>query len=101
MLQTIGQRVRAAREQHGISQAELARRLKASVNAINMLEQDAILDPRASRIIGVARELGVTTDYLLGMDAELQRHETQNPMQEATSPAQPKRQRTRKAAPVA
>ena len=101
MLQTIGQRVRAAREQHGISQAELARRLKASVNAINMLEQDAILDPRASRIIGVARELGVTTDYLLGMDAELQRHETQNPMQEATSPAQPKRQRTRKAAAVA
>ena len=101
MLQTIGQRVRAAREQHGISQAELARRLKASVNAINMLEQDAILDPRASRIIGVARELGVTTDYLLGMDAELQRHETQNPMQEAIPPAQPKRQRTRKAAPVA
>ena len=100
MLQTIGQRVRAAREQHGISQAELARRLKASVNAINMLEQDAILDPRASRIIGVARELGVTTDYLLGMDAELPRHETQNPMQEATALAQPKRQRTRKAAPV-
>jgi len=101
MLQTIGQRVRAAREQHGISQAELARRLKASVNAINMLEQDAILDPRASRIIGVARELGVTTDYLLGMDAELQRHETQSPMQEATPPAQPTRQRTRKAAAVA
>ncbi len=100
MLQTIGQRVRAAREQHGISQAELARRLKASVNAINMLEQDAILDPRASRIIGVARELGVTTDYLLGMDVELQRHETQNPMQEATPPAQPTRKRTRKAAAV-
>lgn len=66
-MQTIGQRVRAAREKHGISQAELARQLHASVNAINMLEQDSIQDPRASRIIGIARTLGVSADYLLGL----------------------------------
>ena len=68
MRKTIGQRVRAAREHRGISQAELARRLKASVNAINMLEQGTIWDPRASRIIGLAQVLGVSADYLLGLD---------------------------------
>jgi len=67
MKETIGQRVRVMREKRGISQAELARRLRASVNAINMLEQDSIRDPRASRIIGIARELRVSADYLLGL----------------------------------
>jgi transcriptional regulator with XRE-family HTH domain len=70
MLPTIGQRVRAAREQRGMSQADLARKLEASVNAINMLEQDKIHDPRASRIIGIARVLKVSAGYLLGLEEE-------------------------------
>ena len=68
MPSTIGQRIRAAREKRGMSQAELARQVGASVNAINMLEQDKIQDPRASRIIGVARVLQVSADYLLGLE---------------------------------
>ena len=70
MLPTIGQRVRAAREKRGMSQAELARKVEASVNAINMLEQDKIQDPRASRVIGVARILQVSADYLLGLSED-------------------------------
>ena len=103
MLQTIGQRVRAAREKCGLSQAELARRLKASVNAINMLEQDAIHDPRASRIIGIARELGVSADYLLGLQDDTQAAPSTAKPREASREEKPtgKRQRPRKAASVA
>lgn len=64
---TIGERVKTAREQRGIHQAELARRLGCSVNALSMLEKNAITDPRASRIIGIAEALGVSADYLLGL----------------------------------
>ena len=64
---TIGERVKMAREQCGIHQAELARRLACSVNALSMLENNAITDPRASRIIGIAEALGVSADYLLGL----------------------------------
>jgi transcriptional regulator with XRE-family HTH domain len=64
---TIGERVKTAREHCGIRQAELARRLGCSVNALSMLEKNAITDPRASRIIGIAAALGVSADYLLGL----------------------------------
>ncbi len=64
---TIGERVKTAREQRGIRQAELARRLGCSVNALSMLEKNAITDPRASRIIGIAEALGVSADFLLGL----------------------------------
>ena len=64
----VGERVRAAREDLGISQAEMARRLGSSKNAMNMLELGQVCNPRASRVIGLARLLRVTTDYLLGMD---------------------------------
>jgi transcriptional regulator with XRE-family HTH domain len=93
-MQTIGERVKAAREQYGIKQAELARRLGCSVNALSMLEKDAITDPRASRIIGIAEALGVSADYLLGLQDTLG---TVQP----SAPATPKRPRPRKAAPVA
>jgi transcriptional regulator with XRE-family HTH domain len=84
-MQTIGERVKAAREQRGIKQAELARRLGCSVNALSMLEHNTIGDPRASRIIGIAEALQVSADYLLGLQEA----------QAAPSPARP-----RKAAPV-
>jgi transcriptional regulator with XRE-family HTH domain len=71
MLPPIGQRVRAAREKRGMNQAELARQVKASVNAINMLEQGKIQDPRASRLIGIARVLKVRADYLLGLTEKM------------------------------
>ena len=88
---TIGERVKAAREKRGMKQAELARRLGCSVNALSMLEHNTISDPRASRIIGIAEALQVSADYLLGLQEDA--HE-----EKPTT----KRQRTRNAAtPVA
>lgn len=60
----LGTRIRKAREQAHISQAELARRIGISKTAMNAIEGEAT-DPRASRIVAIARELGVSTDALL------------------------------------
>ena len=61
---TLGDRIRQARERVGLSQIELARRIGLSKNAMNSIEAgDA--DPRASRIVAIAQELGVSTDALL------------------------------------
>ena len=87
---TLGDRIRQAREQADISQAELARRIGISKNAMNAIEAGDT-DPRASRIEAIAQELGVSTDaLLLGQQATGSRER---------KPAV-KRQRTRQAAPV-
>jgi transcriptional regulator with XRE-family HTH domain len=49
-----------------MGQAALARRLGASTNAINMLEQDRISDPHWLRLVAMAEILGVSLDYLAG-----------------------------------
>ena len=59
----LGTRIRKAREQARISQAELARRIGISKTAMNAIE-GGHTDPRASRIVAIARELGVSTDAL-------------------------------------
>ena len=82
---TLGDRIRQAREQAGISQAELARRIGISKNAMNTIEGGQS-DPRVSRIVAIALVLGVSTDTLLDIQEKPQ--------------APPKRQRTHKAAPV-
>jgi transcriptional regulator with XRE-family HTH domain len=61
---TLGTRIRKARERADISQAELARRIGISKTAMNAIE-GGVTDPRASRIVAIARELGVSTDALL------------------------------------
>ena len=61
---TLGDRIRQARERVDISQAELARRIGISKNAMNAIEAGNA-DPRASRIVAIAQELGVSTDALL------------------------------------
>ena len=91
-MSTIGARVKEARERCGIHQAELARRLGCSVNALSMLEKDAITDPRASRIIGIAEALNVSADYLLGLQA------TPAPLTATAAPQPTKRGRSRMAA---
>ena len=63
---TLGDRIRKAREQADISQAELARRIGISKNAMNTIEGGQS-DPRVSRIVAIARVLGVSTDTLLDM----------------------------------
>ena len=84
--ETLGQRIRRLREAHGLSQVGLARRLDASTNAINLLEQDRISDPHWQRLVAIAEILEVSLDYLAGRTDD---------------PAPPtKRPRPRKAAPV-
>jgi transcriptional regulator with XRE-family HTH domain len=63
----LGTRIRAAREQKGWSQAELARQLRTSAYGVHLLEQGKTPTPRADRIIALARTLNVSSDYLLGL----------------------------------
>ena len=87
---TLGDRIRQARERVGLSQIELARRIGLSKNAMNSIETgDA--DPRASRIVAIAQELGVSTDTLL--------LDTPAPVKQGHKPPA-KRQRPRKTVPV-
>jgi transcriptional regulator with XRE-family HTH domain len=62
----LGERIRMARELVGMSQAELARRIGISKNAMNDIETGDT-DPRASRITAIALALEVSTDMLLGL----------------------------------
>ena len=88
---TLGDRIRQARERVGLSQIELARRIGLSKNAMNSIETgDA--DPRASRIVAIAQELGVSTDALL-LDKQATGSREHKPAA--------KRQRPRHTAPVA
>jgi transcriptional regulator with XRE-family HTH domain len=60
----LGTPIRKAREQARISQAELARCIGISKQAMNAIGGGAT-DPRASRIVAIAQVLGVSTDTLL------------------------------------
>ncbi len=60
----LGPRIAAARKQAGLSQAELAERLKISPSAMGMYEQGR-REPSVQTLVALATELGVSTDYLL------------------------------------
>ncbi len=91
MAETLGSRIREARERYGMSQAELVRRIGISSTALNQIESGKTPDPGVSRIIGIARVLGVsTTALLLGYKDE----------DDAPSPQPTKRQQTHTAALV-
>ena len=47
-----------------VSQAELAQRIRVSPSAVGMYEQGR-REPSAELVVAMARELGVSTDYLL------------------------------------
>jgi transcriptional regulator with XRE-family HTH domain len=62
---TLGRRIKAARMQRGVNQAELARALGISANAMVDIEKDRSY-PRADRLINIMEVLQVTGNYLLG-----------------------------------
>lgn len=71
MAESLGDRIRKTRERYGMSQAELARRIKVSKQTMYQIESNKTPDPGVSRIIAIASVLGVSTDYLLlGREAE-------------------------------
>ena len=81
MPDTLGDRIRDARLHYGMSQAELARRIGISATALNQIESGKTPDPGVSRIIGIARVLGVSTDALLlgEQDAAAPQHPASHP----------------------
>lgn len=60
----LGTRIAALRRQAGLSQAELAQRLKISASAMGMYEQGR-REPSVDTLVAIARELQVSTDFLL------------------------------------
>ena len=70
----LGTRLRKIREQHGISQRELAQRCEIGIRQIYRYENDKG-EPSAGHLAKIARELSVSTDYLLGLvDEPVQQH---------------------------
>ena len=60
----LGARIAALRRESGWSQAELAARLRVSPSAMGMYEQGR-REPPVEVLVSLARELGVTVDFLL------------------------------------
>ena len=60
----LGERIAALRRRAGISQAELAQRLQISASAMGMYEQSR-REPSLQTVVDLARELEVSTDFLL------------------------------------
>ncbi len=58
--------MRALREQQGWSQRELGRRCGISDTQVNKYE-NGLVDPSATYLKLIAEQLGVSTDYLLGV----------------------------------
>ena len=99
----IGERIRILRERQGMSQAALARALGASVNAINYIEGGSTRAPHIDRLIAIADLFDVSLDYLVGRTDEpsLQPRASRAQKQDTTASQPAKRQRPRKAVPVA
>ena len=60
----LGARIAALRRESGWSQAELAERIRVSPSAMGMYEQGR-REPPVEVLVSLARELGVTIDFLL------------------------------------
>jgi transcriptional regulator with XRE-family HTH domain len=64
-----GDRIRLARQAAGITQWELARQTDIYVSAINRAEAGS-KDMTGASIVAIAKALGVTSDYLLGLSSD-------------------------------
>lgn len=64
MATTIGERIRAAREAKGLSQAELARRLGIRGPSLNNLESGESGKPSAETLLRM-RDEGINPDYIM------------------------------------
>ena len=64
---TTGQQIALAREQLGISQSELARRLSVTPQSVQAWESDKNT-PRAKRLSDIGDQLGVSASWLMGED---------------------------------
>ena len=63
----VADRIKAIREQRGLTQADLAKRLGITRSSVNAWEQ-GISVPSTQYIVELAGLFKVSTDYLLGID---------------------------------
>jgi transcriptional regulator with XRE-family HTH domain len=66
MPEQLGDRIRKARQQFGLSQAALARRVGVSTQTMYQIENNITTDPGVLKVKAVADVLGVSVDALLG-----------------------------------
>ncbi|MET1754218.1 helix-turn-helix transcriptional regulator [Novosphingobium sp. RD2P27] len=63
-------RIREKREQHGLTQAELAHRIGVSRKTVNTIE-NLVFSPSALLAIKLAKELGSTVEELFWIDDDV------------------------------
>lgn len=64
---TFGERILLMRRRRGLTQAELAKRAGLNVNGLARVERGDTKDLAGQRVAQLARALGCTSDYLLGL----------------------------------
>jgi transcriptional regulator with XRE-family HTH domain len=64
---TIAQRVKRLRIQRGWEKSELAERAAIDRTLLSRIESGSILNPGANVLKGLARTLGCSIDYLVGL----------------------------------
>lgn len=63
----LGERIKLQRQAQGIKQTELAKSLGIAVQTLNVWESGK-QEPAALGLIGLSKALGVSTDWLLGIE---------------------------------
>ena len=96
----LGERLHALRRRQGQTLRELGTQAEVNYVTLSKIERGKMPQVSADIVARVAVALGVSADYLLGLQEEAP---SPAPPREDAKPAQPtpKRQRTRKAASVA
>ncbi len=69
LMLSLGNRIKSAREETGITQEELAENVGISRAAIARYESGEI-EPKIKNLVAIAQRLNVTTDYLLGLEIQ-------------------------------
>ncbi len=67
MILFVADRVKELREKHGLSQAQLAKRISVTRNTVNSWEM-SLSTPSAICLAELSKVFGVSTDYLLSLD---------------------------------
>ena len=65
----ISERIRQLREENGLSQSELARKLDVTRSSVNAWES-GLSSPTTQYVVAMTRLFHVSADYLLGTEAE-------------------------------
>lgn len=76
---TVGQRIKAQRQRLGLTQENLASMLRLPKTTISTYENDKV-DIKSSALVGIARALKTTPNYLLGYGDDLMVEEIGNLM---------------------